>query len=554
MMNGYEYTGMDAILAGSFRAAIYCRLSKDDDLDGESASIANQRAMLENYCEKQGWEVVAVYQDDGYTGLNMERPDLKRMLNAIERKQVNLVITKDLSRLGRNYLQTGTLTEDFFPRHGVRYIAMNDGIDTLRENNDIAPFKNILNEMYSKDISKKVHSSYLLKAQKGEFTGCLAPFGYRKDPEDRNHLLVDGETAPIVRQIFLWALEGHGPNYIRRRLEEQRIPCPTWWNRQRGLRNTRTKWEKKDPENGKFIWDFSVIKDLLMNPVYAGAIASQKKDYRFKLGTIREKKPQDWIVVEQRHEPIIDRRSFDLVQSKLQSRQRPRQNGETSLFAGLIKCGECGKSLTIRTTHAKHPQQIYACKTYGAFGKNHCTQHRVEYSTLYRLVLNKIRECARAALMDGEAVAGKLTDTCEAEQKGQREALERALAKDTERMDVLEKMMLRLYEDMMAGRISEANFNLMLEKTQKEQAEVKARVEDARKKLSDEARIESDAKQWVDAIQEYADITELDAATLNRLIKEIVVHEHIDSEQTRHISIEIHFNLKPIPEVEQVTA
>ena len=545
---------MDALLAGSFRAAIYCRLSKDDDLDGESASIANQRAMLENYCEKQGWEVVAVYQDDGYTGLNMERPDLKRMLKAIERKQVNLVITKDLSRLGRNYLQTGTLIEDFFPRHGVRYIAMNDGIDTLRENNDIAPFKNILNEMYSKDISKKVHSSYLLKAQKGEFTGCLAPFGYRKDPEDKNHLLVDGETAPIVRQIFLWALEGHGPNYIRRRLEEQRIPCPTWWNRQRGLRNTRTKWEKKDPENGKFIWDFSVIKDLLMNHVYAGAIASQKKDYRFKLGTIREKKPQDWIVVEQRHEPIIDRRSFDLVQSKLQSRQRPRQNGETSLFAGLIKCGECGKSLTIRTTHAKHPQQIYACKTYGAFGKNHCTQHRVEYSTLYRLVLNKIRECARAALMDGEAVAGKLTDTCEAEQKGQREALERALAKDTERMDVLEKMMLRLYEDMMAGRISEANFNLMLEKTQKEQAEVKARVEDARKKLSDEARIESDAKQWVDAIQEYADITELDAATLNRLIKEIVVHEHIDSEKTRHISIEIHFNLKPIPEVEQVTA
>ena len=172
---------MSAALAGGFRAAIYCRLSKDDDQQGESASIANQRDMLESYCEKQGWEVVAVYQDDGYTGLNMERPDLKRMLKAIERRQVNLVITKDLSRLGRNYLQTGHLIEDFFPRNGVRYIAMNDGIDTLRENNDIAPFKNILNEMYSKDISKKVHSSYLLKAQKGQFTGCVAPFGYRKE-------------------------------------------------------------------------------------------------------------------------------------------------------------------------------------------------------------------------------------------------------------------------------------------------------------------------------------------------------------------------------------
>ena len=554
MMNGYEYTGMNAILAGSFRAAIYCRLSKDDDLDGESASIANQRDMLEHYCEKQGWEVVEVYQDDGYTGLNMERPDLKRMIKAIERRQVNLVITKDLSRLGRNYLQTGYLIEDFFPRNGVRYIAMNDGIDTLRENNDIAPFKNILNEMYSKDISKKVHSSYLLKAQKGEFTGCVAPFGYRKDPEDKNHLLVDEETAPIVRQIFRWALEGHGPNFIRRRLEEQKVPCPTWWNRERGIRNVRTKWEKQDPVNGRYMWDFSVIKDILMNPVYAGAIASQKKDYRFKIGTIGEKKPQDWIVVEQRHEPLIDRKSFAIVQDKLKSRQRPRQNGETSLFAGLIKCGECGKSLTIRTTHAKHPQQIYACKTYGAFGKTHCSQHRVEYNTLYRLVLNKIRECASAALMDGEAIAGKLTDTCEAEQKGQREAWERSLAKDEERIEVLEKMVLRLYEDMMAGRISDTNFNLMLGRTQTEQAELKARVEEVWKRLSDEAKIESDARQWIDAIQEYADITELDAATLNRLIKEIVVHERIDSDKTRHISIEIHFNLKPIPEVEQVTA
>ena len=408
MMNGMEYTGMDAILAGSFRAAIYCRLSKDDDLDGESASIANQRDML-----KQGWEVVAVYQDDGYTGLNMERPDLKRMLKAIERRQINLVVTKDLSRLGRNYLQTGFLIEDFFPRNGVRYIAMNDGIDTMRDNNDIAPFKNILNEMYSKDISKKVHSSYLLKAQKGQFTGCLAPFGYRKDPdpEDKNHLLIDEETAPIVRRLFAWALEGHGPNYIRRRLEEEKIPCPTYWNRVRGFRNVSTKWEK----------------------------------------------------VENQHEPLVDRKTFDIVQRKLKSRQRPRQTGEISLFAGLIKCGECGKSLTIRYTNDKHPKQIYSCKTYNAYGKQHCTQHRVEYDTLYSLVLNKIRECARAALMDGEAVAGKLTDTCEAEQKGQQEALERSLTKDEERIDVLEKMVLRLYEDMVAGRISEANFNLLME-------------------------------------------------------------------------------------------
>jgi len=544
---------MDTLLAGSFRAAIYCRLSKDDDLDGTSASIENQRDMLEKFCQKQGWEVTAVYQDDGFTGLNMERPALKRMLKAIERKQVNLVITKDLSRLGRNYLQTGQLIEDFFPRNGVRYIAMNDGIDTMRDNNDIAPFKNILNEMYSKDISKKVHSSYVLKAQKGQFTGCIAPFGYRKDPEDKNHLLIDEETAPAVRQIFGWALEGRGPNYIRRRLEQQKIPCPTWWNRERGYRNIRTRWEKQDPENGRYIWDFTVIKDILMNPVYTGAMASQKREYRFKIGTIGEKKPEDWIVVEGTREPLVDKGSFAIIQEKLKSRQRPRKAGEPSIFAGLLKCGECGKSLTIRYTNAKHPQQIYACKTYNAYGKQHCTQHRVDYDTLYALVLNKIRECAAAALTDSEAVAGRLTDTCQAEQKDQREAMERTLARDGERIEVLEKMVLRLYEDMVAGRITEENFNLLLEKTQKEQAELKAKVEEGRKRLADEIRLAVDARQWVESIQEYKDITELDASILNRLIKEIVVHETIDSDKTRHISIEIHFNLKPIPEVEQVT-
>lgn len=554
MMNTFEYNAFGAALAGSYRAAIYCRLSKDDELQGESASIANQRDMLETYCEKQGWEVVAVFQDDGYTGLNMERPDLKRMLKAIERKQVNLVVTKDLSRLGRNYLQTGQLIEDFFPRNGVRYIAMNDGIDTMRDNNDIAPFKNILNEMYSKDISKKVHSSYVLKAQKGQFTGCIAPFGYRKDQEDKNHLLVDEETAPVVRLIFGYALDGHGPNYIRRKLEEAKFPCPTWWNRQRGYRNVYTKWEKKDPENGKYIWDFSVIKDILMNPVYTGAMASQKKEYRFKIGTIGEKKPEDWIVVEGTHEALIDKKSFAIVQEKLKSRQRPGQSGEPSMFAGLLKCGECGKSLTVRYTNAKHPQQIYSCKTYNAYGKQHCSQHRVDFDMLYSLVLNKIRECAAAALMDGEAVADRLTNTCQAEQQDQREALERSLTKDEERIEVLEKMVLRLYEDMVAGRITEANFNLLLEKTQNEQAELRAKVEDGRKRLADEIRLAVDARQWIESIQEYRDITELDAATLNRLIKEIVVHETIDSDKTRHISIEIHFNLKPIPEVEQVTA
>ena len=278
----------------ALRAAIYCRLSKDDEeREGESASIQTQRAMLEHYCTAQGWEVVAVYQDDGFTGLTMNRPDLARMLKAIERKQIDVVLTKDLSRLGRNYIQTGQLMEDFFPRNNVRYIAINDNVDTDTEN-EIAPFRNLLNQMYSADVSKKVHSSYVTKARSGAFTGCLAPFGYRKTEGDRNRLEPDPDTAPIVRHIYSLAREGKGPNAIRRILEDERVCCPAWWNRQKGYRDYTTKYERENPATGRYIWDFTTIKEILANPVYVGAIASQKAVHKFKAGWIRDKTPDEW--------------------------------------------------------------------------------------------------------------------------------------------------------------------------------------------------------------------------------------------------------------------
>ena len=537
---------METILAVQWRAAIYCRLSKDDDLQGESASIANQRAILENHCAKQGWEVVYVLQDDGFTGLNMDRPDMQKLLKLVEMKSVNLVITKDLSRLSRNYLDAGRLTEDFFPRNGVRYIALNDGIDTLKENNDIAPFKNILNEMYSKDISKKVHSSYLLKATQGKFTGCLAPFGYRKDPDNKNHLLIDEDTAPIVRKIFDYAMQGHGPNYIRRRMENEKIPCPTWWNRQKGLRRCYTKWERKDPDNGRFMWDFSVIQDLLANPVYIGAIASQKMNYRFKLGVIGEKKPEEWVCVEDMHEPIIDRTTYDMVQQKVKSRQRPDAWGNYSLFSGLIKCGDCGKALTIRKTNAKQPISIYACVTYNKFGKGHCTQHRVEYDALYQTVLAEIQRLGNIALRDRDAIMARLMDASQDVKKAETGALARSVTKDKERQAFLEKMISRLYEDMLSGAVSEENFRAVLSKTQAEQSEVKARIEQTEQALNSDAKQAENTKLWLDTIAEYANITVLDAEILNRLVREIIVHETISDNRERKISVEIHYNLKPI--------
>ena len=357
---------------------LYLRLSKDDDNLGESTSIGNQRDLLTSVCKAQGWTIVDEYQDDGFTGLNMDRPGLQRLLADVKAKKINLVITKDLSRLGRNRLEVDNLIENFFPRQRVRYIAFNDNIDTASDSNDILPFKSVLNEMYSKDIAKKVHASYLVSAQKGLYTGTVPPFGYLKDPQEKGHLIIDPETAPYVREIFQLALAGRGPGHIARVMEQKQVPSPAWWNRQRGYRNTITKWEKTDPETGRFVWDFSNIKDMLKNPIYYGAIASQKRYHLFKLGDIGEKKPDEWVVVENCHEPLISKEDFMILQQKLKSRTRPRSNGEFSLFAGLVKCGKCGRALLYRESNSVCKTPIYTCKTYSAFGKHHCTQHRVE--------------------------------------------------------------------------------------------------------------------------------------------------------------------------------
>ena len=347
---------MEELLAPTYRVGVYCRLSKEDEdmRDGESQSIGHQREIIEGFCKKKGWAVEEVYIDDGFTGTTSKRPALQQMLTDIENKRINAVVTKDYSRLGRDNIFTEHLREIWFPKHECRYVAISDNIDTLYDD-EYAPFKAVINSQYSKDISKKVHYTYVNQAEKGRFTGCVAPFGYMKDPEDQYHLLIDEETAPHVKQIFDWALDGHGTAFIKRRLEANKVPCPTWWNRQRGIRNHYTKWEIQDPENGKYVWDDSVIGDMLINPVYYGAIASQKKNYKFKVGVISEKKPEDWMIVEGMHEPIIDQDSFDIVQRKIESRKCSRGDGTTSLFAGLIKCGECGKALTIRKTNARNP-------------------------------------------------------------------------------------------------------------------------------------------------------------------------------------------------------
>lgn len=534
-------------LAATYRVGVYCRLSKADGDETESASIANQRAMLTGYCKQKGWYIAKIYEDDGFSGLKKDRPRLQELLADVEAGKINLVITKDYSRLGRDRLHTEELREHFFPLHKCRYIAVLDGYDSLYSgaSEDIMPFKSILNEMYSRDISKKVHATYKTHAEQGLYTGCVPPLGYLKDPAQKGHLVVDPETAPIIQEIFSWAAAGKGANFIRRRLEEERIPCPTYWNRVRGFRNKFTKHELSDPESGRYIWDFSVINDILKNPCYIGVIASQKKDYRFKLGVIGEKAPVEWIQVPGCHEPLVSEADFATVQELMTRRKRPRGNGEYSIFAGLLKCGECGKSLTLKYNNAKTKSLLYACKTYNSMGRSHCSQHRIDYDVLYDTVLGEIRALAAEAFPDESETAEEVAARYRAAQVKRVDALKKQLTTTKARIDTLDAKVLKLYDDSLAGKLSDEMLSRLMDKVQQEQVQLTAQVKELEQSIEEAADFGGRYAEWLKLIHEYKDLQELTPDILHKLIKSIVVHETITDGKSE-ISLEIHYKISDI--------
>ena len=515
----------------SYRTAIYCRLSKDDEQKGESASIQNQRDMLEHYVKAKGWNIVDVYVDDGYTGLNTNRPSFQRLIKDVENKKIDIVITKDLSRLGRNYLQTGYYTENFFPKNGVRYIAVNDGVDTLQDNNEIVPFKNVLNEFYSRDVSKKMKSAYLTRA----------PFGYMKNPDDTHTLMIDEETSWIVEKIYDLAISGYGVQAIRRMLFDEKIPTPTWWNRKKGLRNKTTKLEQT-VKGGEYWWDCTTIKEIIENPVYLGHTASQKANYQFKIGWLSDKPKNDWIVVENTHEAIISEDTYNMANEKLQSRKRPFKTGEESIFAGLVKCPDCGKALNLGRNKSKKKEKILTCNTYRRYGKNLCSQHRIYFDTLYEIVLADIRKNADFALNDEKAVVKALEKSRDSEAEEEQIYIAKKIEEDSKRVVELSNKIEKLYDDWMDKRISESNFQRILEKAQAEQDLLIKRIEEMERKVVTSKVDEVNVYKWIELIKKHKNIKKLDKETLNELISKIYVHEKevVGGEITQ--IIEIHYN------------
>ena len=496
-----------------YNTALYLRLSRDDELQGESSSITTQRSMLRLYAKEHHLNVIDEYIDDGWSGTNFERPSFQRMLEDIEAGKINCVVTKDLSRLGRNYIMTGQYTELYFPSHNVRYIAIDDGVDSEKGESEIAPFKNIINEWVARDTSRKVKSAFKTKFAEGAYYGAYAPLGYKKHPDIKGKLLVDEETKWIVEKIFSLAYQGYGSAKITKILREEKVPTASWLNFTRY--GTFAHIFEGKPESKRYEWTIAHVKAILKSEVYIGnSVHNRQSTVSFKSKKKVRKPESEWFRVENTHEPIIDKEVFYRVQEQIKSRRRQTKEKATPIFAGLVKCADCGWSMRFATNKAnKTPYSYYACSYYGQFGKGTCSMHYIRYDVLYQAVLERLQYWAKAVQQDEEKV-----------------------------LNEIDRLFAKMYEDRACEKITERNFIMLSGKYQKEQIGLEQQITNLREELSKMEQDMIGAERWIELIKEYSVPKELTAPLLNAMIEKILIHEATTNEENERIQeIEIYY-------------
>lgn len=527
--------------------AIYLRLSRDDQNGGtESMSISNQRDMLMVYCEERGWKVYDIYIDDGFTGTNFERPGFQRMIEDINEGYISVVLTKDLSRLGRNYVMTGQYTDFFFPEHGVRYVAVNDSYDSDKDDNDIAPFKNILNEMYAKDISKKVRSVRQTSAKQGKFMGSKPPFGYIKSSEDKHLLVIDPPAAEIVKRLFREFAGGDSGRNIAAKLNGEGVDTPAeYYFKQTGKRSTRG-------DNGQQ-WGSCTIMQLLRNQVYIGDMVQCKR----KVSSFKTKKrlvtsPEDWVIVEDTHEAIIDRFTWECVQRRMDSTKRApshhsirvNSTDEVNIFSGIIRCADCGAAMAFNRKVGKSgaERRFYRCSRYANSGSKSCSMHTIDADTLESIILSDIQYYAQTAITDEKKLMDRLLCFSGQERQNEKAAQEKILRDKINRISFIEDASKRLFEEKITGNVPDSLFKKMLADYERELSELEDKSADIRQRIKEEASGENDVKKWMGLIKDCVCIGRLDRATAFQLIDHVDVHEQTDKNGHKSQSIQVNYN------------
>ncbi len=481
-----------------YHVALYIRLSKEDESDGPSGSVTNQQSLLEEFAKEQRLTVFDTYTDDGWSGTNFDRPDFKRMIGDIEAGKVNMVITKDLSRLGRDYILTGHYMERYFPEHRVRYISLLDGIDTGVDStaNDITPFRAIMNDMYAKDISKKISSVKHDKQRKGLFIGGKPVYGYKMHPTEKNKIVIDEEAALGVRRIFGMALEGESCRGIAARLNAEKVPTPA----------TYAGLTVSNPGPYTGLWSSERISDMLQNETYIGnMVQGRSKKISYKTKKCLKLAPEDWIVVANTHEPIVDQETFDKVQMLVASRKHTRSRTYDFLLKGLIFCHECGYPLAVlNRKNAKGEDVLYfVCRTYQRFTKaGVCTCHTIKEKTVTDAVVAKVREVCREYLNAERLLPMAQKAVAEARQAPgpERESTE-LQAKINSMTDFLDKM----YLDKLSGLLDENDFERIYRKAKEERKVLEERVKYLESTRASPAKGVDIAKELVGRFLETAD-------------------------------------------------
>ena len=527
--------------------ALYERLSRDDDQTGDSNSIVNQKKYLEDYAASHGFENCIHYTDDGWSGGNFERPAWKRMIADIEAGKVGAVLVKDMSRAGRDYLQTGFYTEVMFRQHNVRFIAVANGVDSSDQNSgEFAPFLNIMNEWYLRDCSRKIKAAYQIKAKSGKPTTNVAIYGYIKDPEDKHRWLIDEEAAAVVRRIYHMAVNGKGPMQIAKTLTAEHIHTPAYYlaSRGRGLFKSRVD---QIPEHQ---WYPHTVSDILSKPEYMGHTVNlrfYKESYKDKRAI---RKPMDeWLIFENTHDAIIDEATWNLVQSLRKTTRRTDQLGEANPLTGLMFCAQCGSKMYNHRTLKKDGSgeldllhDHYDCAVYNQSRPKEtvkCSSHYISTKSVRTLLLDTLRYVCSYAIRNKAEFMQKVRVASEVQHKEAAKELKRKIARAQKRSAELDILIKKLYESYAMGKIPEKRFDALSAEYEAEQAEIEQIIAADQLDLETYHSDTDRAEQFLALAEKYTDFTELTTPMIHEFVDKILVHapEKIDGVRTQEVEI-----------------
>lgn len=518
--------------------ALYCRLSRDDELQGDSNSIKNQKVILEKYAQEHGFSNLEFFVDDGYSGTNFNRPDFQRMMDVVNNGLIGTIIVKDMSRLGRDYLKVGYYTEITFPEAGVRFIAINDGVDSASNvDNDFTPFRNIINEWYAKDTSKKIKAVFKAKGIAGKHLCTVPPYGYMKDKDDKQKWLIDEEAAQTVKEIYKLCIGGFGPTQIARILTEREIDTPVLHSRKLGLPTSSLKTEF--PE----VWTTETIINILENMAYLGHtinFKSRKKSYKSKKKIDNPR--EDWVIFENTQEAIIDQETFDTVQRIRESKRRPSKMGEMSMFSGLVYCSDCGEKMYLCRCTTMKQKEYFNCSTYRKKKKHKCTSHQITVEAIEELVKSDIQKICAFAKEQEKEFLSLLKSKSDSDNKKIQAAKAHELEEGENRIKALDKIMQSLYEDKVAGKISEERFCKLSKTYEDEQSDLEKRIMQLKQDLSKAKDEEESITRFMRIIHKYIEVVELTAEIIREFIDKIIVHQAEKVEGRRKQTVEIIYN------------